>query len=208
MPQRLFSCLLSPGFWLGAAVGSAAILAVVSGSLPETLRMHGLFFEIGILPKENLAGCQILPPRWRPSAKKRSLPEEAGQRDKESKERINVSGGGTKTPLARIVSITVVGSETLATRKPRLLFSFDGSLLLRFEEARLLSLLFQEPPRSPRDEPDIFMRDAAPDFWHSTPPPASAKCPHGPMAVAGPPGAYAIPHPSAENVRDSSGSSR
>ncbi len=57
MPQRLFSCLLSPGFWLGAAVGSAAILAVVSGSLPETLRMHGLFFEIGILPKENLAGC-------------------------------------------------------------------------------------------------------------------------------------------------------
>ena len=134
---------------------SAGILPAVSGILPETLRMHGLFFEIGILPKENLAGCQILPPRWRPSAKKRSLPEEAGQRDKESKERINVSGGGTKTPLARIVSITVVGSETLATRKPRLLFSFDGSLLLRFEEARLLSLLFQEPPRSPRDEPEM-----------------------------------------------------
>jgi hypothetical protein len=49
----------------------------------------------------------------------------------------------------------------LATRNPMLLFSFDGSLLLRFEEARLLSLLFQEPPRSPRDEPDFFTRDAA-----------------------------------------------
>ena len=156
-----------------------------------------------------------------PAAKMAALPEEAvpprrsgpspKKQDKEIKNQRKEStfpGGVTKTPLARIVSITVVGSETLATRKPRLLFSFDGSLLLRFEEARLLSLLFQEPPRSPRDEPDIFMRDAAPDFWHSTPPPASAKCPHGPMAVAGPPWAYAIPHPSAESVRDSSGSSR
>ena len=60
-----------------------------------------------------------------------------------------------------------------------LLFSFDGSLLLRFEEARLLSLLFQEPPRSPRDEPDIFMQDDAPVFCHPTPPHASANCPHG-----------------------------
>ena len=67
----------------------------------------------------------------------------------------------------------------LATRKPMLLFSFDGSLLLRFEEARLLSLLFQEPPRSPRDEPDIFMQDDAPVFCHPTPPHASANCPHG-----------------------------
>ena len=67
----------------------------------------------------------------------------------------------------------------LATRKPMLLFSFDGSLLLRFEEARLLSLLFQEPPRSPRDEPDIFMQDDAPVFCHPTPPRASANCPHG-----------------------------
>jgi len=38
----------------------------------------------------------------------------------------------------------------LATRNPMLLFSFDGLLLLRFDDCRLLSLLFQEPPRSPR----------------------------------------------------------
>ena len=44
----------------------------------------------------------------------------------------------------------------LATRNPMLLFSLDGSLSLRFEERRLFSLLFQEPPRSPREEPDIF----------------------------------------------------
>ena len=36
-----------------------------------------------------------------------------------------------------------------------LLFSFDGSLLLRFEDDTLLELLFQLPPRSPRDEPVI-----------------------------------------------------
>jgi hypothetical protein len=39
-----------------------------------------------------------------------------------------------------------------------LLFSFVGSLLLRFEERKLLSLLFQAPPRSPRDEPDFLCR--------------------------------------------------
>ena len=32
-----------------ASAGSAAILAAVSGILPETLRVHGLVFEIGIL---------------------------------------------------------------------------------------------------------------------------------------------------------------
>ena len=43
----------------------------------------------------------------------------------------------------------------LATRNPTLLFSFVGSLLLRLDARRLFSLLFQEPPRSPRDEPDF-----------------------------------------------------
>jgi hypothetical protein len=37
-----------------------------------------------------------------------------------------------------------------ATRKPLLLFSFVGLLLLRFDDCRLLSLLFHVPPRSPR----------------------------------------------------------
>jgi len=44
----------------------------------------------------------------------------------------------------------------LATRKPTLLFSFVGVLLLRLEDCRLLSLLFQEPPRRPRDEPAVL----------------------------------------------------
>ena len=67
----------------------------------------------------------------------------------------------------------------LATRNPMLLFSLDGSLSLRFEERRLFSLLFQEPPRSPRDEPDFFLtRDAVPVFCRPTPPPASANCRH------------------------------
>jgi hypothetical protein len=34
-----------------------------------------------------------------------------------------------------------------------LLFSFVGLLLLRLDEARLLELLFQLPPRKPRYEP-------------------------------------------------------
>ena len=40
--------------------------------------------------------------------------------------------------------------QRLATRKPMLLFSFVASLLLRFEDRRLFSLLFHGPPRSPR----------------------------------------------------------
>ena len=44
----------------------------------------------------------------------------------------------------------------LATRKPTLLFSLDGPLLLRLEARRLFSLLLNAPPRSPRDEPDFF----------------------------------------------------
>ena len=43
----------------------------------------------------------------------------------------------------------------LATRNPTLLFSVVGPLLLQLDSRRLFSLLFQEPPRSPRDEPDF-----------------------------------------------------
>ena len=43
----------------------------------------------------------------------------------------------------------------LATRKPMLLFSFVGSLLFRFEERKLLSVLFQLPPRIARFS-DVF----------------------------------------------------
>ena len=42
--------------------------------------------------------------------------------------------------------------QGLATRKPMLLFSFVGLLLLRFDAARLLELLFQLPPRRPRKD--------------------------------------------------------
>ena len=45
----------------------------------------------------------------------------------------------------------------LATRKPTLLFSFVGVLLLRFEERRLFSVLFQLPPRIARFS-DVFLR--------------------------------------------------
>ncbi len=43
----------------------------------------------------------------------------------------------------------------LATRKPMLLFSFVGSLLFRFEERKLFSVLFQLPPRIARFS-DVF----------------------------------------------------
>ena len=66
----------------------------------------------------------------------------------------------------------------LATRNPTLLFSFVGPLLLRLDAHRLFSLLFHEPPRSPRDEPDFFTRDAARVFCRPAPLPASANCPH------------------------------
>ncbi len=35
-------------------VGSAAILAAVSGILPETLRVHGWVFEMGVLPQKRI----------------------------------------------------------------------------------------------------------------------------------------------------------
>jgi hypothetical protein len=40
--------------------------------------------------------------------------------------------------------------QGLATRKPMLLFSLVGLLLFRFDDSKLLELLFQLPPRTPR----------------------------------------------------------
>ena len=51
-----------------AAEGSAAILAAVSGILPETLRVHGLVFEIGVVPRR---GFGKMP---NPAAKMAALP--------------------------------------------------------------------------------------------------------------------------------------
>ena len=44
-------------------------------------------------------------------------------------------------------------AELKATRKPRLLFRFDGSFLLRFADRQFLAELFQLPPRFTRFEP-------------------------------------------------------
>ena len=41
------------------------------------------------------------------------------------------------------------------TRKPRLLLRLLGLLLLRLETDALLALLYQEPPRLTRFEPDV-----------------------------------------------------
>jgi len=73
-------------------------------------------------------------------------------------------GGGTSTNMIWPKGRLVRALKGLARRNPMLLFSFDGSLLLRFEEARLLSLLFQEPPRSPRDEPGFFYAECRTRF--------------------------------------------
>jgi hypothetical protein len=44
--------------------------------------------------------------------------------------------------------------RTHTARKPLLLFVFVGSLLFRFADRQLTGLLFQEPPRNTRFEPD------------------------------------------------------
>jgi hypothetical protein len=44
-------------------------------------------------------------------------------------------------------------TELKARRKPRLLFRFDGSFLLRFADRQFLAVLFQPPPRITRFEP-------------------------------------------------------
>ena len=46
-----------------------------------------------------------------------------------------------------------ISLQGLARRKPMLLFSFDGSFVFLLEDDKLNALLFQLPPRSPRDEP-------------------------------------------------------
>jgi len=46
-----------------------------------------------------------------------------------------------------------IPAELQATRKPRLLFRFDGSFLLRFADRQFLAVLFQLPPRITRFEP-------------------------------------------------------
>jgi hypothetical protein len=44
-------------------------------------------------------------------------------------------------------------AELKATRKPRLLFRFNGSFLFRFADRQFLAELFQLPPRFTRFEP-------------------------------------------------------
>ncbi len=50
----------------------------------------------------------------------------------------------------RIKQQSTNSQNILATRRPRLLLSLSGLLLLRFEAASLSALLFQEPPRITR----------------------------------------------------------
>lgn len=65
------------------------------------------------------------------------------------------AAGATPTILAPQAA-TPAWLLGLATRKPMLLFSFAGLLLFRVDDDKLLELLFQLPPRTPRlDEPSI-----------------------------------------------------
>lgn len=68
----------------------------------------------------------------------------------------------------------------LTRRKPRLLFSLPGELLLRFATRQLLALLFQLPPRFTRFEPDagpLPFLHAPCSFSIVTPPVLRARCP-------------------------------
>ena len=51
------------------------------------------------------------------------------------------------------VAKSIAFAELRATRKPRLLLRFDGSLLLRFADRQLPGLFLQLPPRFTRFEP-------------------------------------------------------
>lgn len=51
------------------------------------------------------------------------------------------------------IAVPQSSAELKATRKPRLLFRFDGSFLLRFADRQFLAELFQLPPRFTRFEP-------------------------------------------------------
>jgi hypothetical protein len=71
-----------------------------------------------------------------------------------------------------------ISLQGLARRKPMLLLSFDGSFELLLEDDTLNALLFQLPPRSPRDEPVI-----PPPSLHPGPPawrPLAPPCGGGP----------------------------
>ena len=56
----------------------------------------------------------------------------------------------TKSGPNRLLCASAVTG--LATRKPMLSFSFVGLLLFRFDDDKLLELLFQLPPRKPRED--------------------------------------------------------
>jgi hypothetical protein len=60
-----------------------------------------------------------------------------------------------------VSAVTIAGarSQEPATRNPLLLFSFVGLLLLRFDDCRLLDVLFQLPPRSTRDSAAVSFPD-------------------------------------------------
>jgi hypothetical protein len=58
-------------------------------------------------------------------------------------------------------------AQRTTTRKPMLLFRFSGSLLFRFAARQFLALLFQEPPRKTRDDPEdegTTLKDLMPAF--------------------------------------------
>jgi hypothetical protein len=64
-------------------------------------------------------------------------------------------------------TIAGVRSQEPATRNPMLLFSFVGVLLLRFDDCKLLDVLFQLPPRRTRDSAAVSFPDAPRPFNHA-----------------------------------------
>lgn len=67
-----------------------------------------------------------------------------------------------------------------ATRKPLLLFSLFGLLLLRLDDCKLLELLFQLPPRSTRDSTAVCPQSTRRRFTPPAPWNASANFAHAP----------------------------
>ena len=67
-----------------------------------------------------------------------------------------------------------------ATRKPLLLFSLSGLLLLRLDDCKLLELLFQLPPRSTRDSTAVCPQSTRRRFTPPAPWNASANFAHAP----------------------------
>ena len=63
-------------------------------------------------------------------------------------------------PQATIASTAVPGSGTVATRKPTLLYSISGPMVLRCEDCKMMDendveKKVHEPPRKPRNDPPI-----------------------------------------------------